>query len=85
MYVDPITGQTYDYAIPITCDNNPQNIIELDSNSNDQDLYILRPEPKKENHYLCSHYLKLKLQYDPIHLQPKMLAQIVMQNLTRTE
>ena len=25
MYVDPITRQTYDYATPITCDNNPRN------------------------------------------------------------
>ena len=24
MYVDPITRQTYDYATPITCDNNPK-------------------------------------------------------------
>ena len=30
MYVDPFTRQTYDYATPITCDNNPRNIIELD-------------------------------------------------------
>ena len=25
MYVDPITKQTYDYAAPITCDNNNNN------------------------------------------------------------
>ena len=31
MYVDPITRQNYDYATPIACDNNPRNIIELDS------------------------------------------------------
>ena len=36
MYVDPITRQTYDYATPITCDNNPRNIIELDPDSDDQ-------------------------------------------------
>ena len=47
MYVDPITRQTYDYATPITCDNNPRNIIELDPDSDDQDFYILRPEPIK--------------------------------------
>ena len=48
MYVDPITRQTYDYATPITCDNNPKkNIIELDSDSDDQDFYILSPEPIK--------------------------------------
>ena len=45
MYVDPITRQTYDYATPITCDTNPNNIIELDSD--DQDFYILGPEPIK--------------------------------------
>ena len=47
MYVDPITRQTYDYATPITCDNNPRNIIELDPDSDDQDFYILGPEPNK--------------------------------------
>ena len=47
MYVDPITRQTYDYATLITCDNNPRNIIELDPDSNDQDFYILGPEPIK--------------------------------------
>ena len=47
MYVDPITRQTYDYATPITCDSNPNNIIELDPDSDDQDFYILGPEPIK--------------------------------------
>ena len=47
MYVDPITRQTYDYATPLTCDNNPRNIIELDPDSDDQDFYILGPEPIK--------------------------------------
>ena len=47
MYVDPITRQTYDYATPITCDNYPRNIIELDPDSDDQDFYILGPEPIK--------------------------------------
>ena len=47
MYVDPITRQTYDYATPITCDNNPNNIIELDPDSDDQDFYFLSPEPIK--------------------------------------
>ena len=49
MYVDPITRQTYDNATPITCDNNPRNIIELDPDSDDQDFYILGPEPIKRN------------------------------------
>ena len=45
MYVDPITRQTFDYATPITCDNNP--LIELDPDSDDQDFYILGPGPNK--------------------------------------
>ena len=52
MYVDPITRQTYDYATPITCDNNPRNKIELDPDSNEQDFYILGPEPTKRKHPL---------------------------------
>ena len=36
MYVDPITRQAFDYAIPITRDNSPRNIIELDPDSDDQ-------------------------------------------------
>ena len=47
MYVDLITRQSYDYATPIACDNNPRNIIELDPDSDDQDFCILRPEPIK--------------------------------------
>ena len=47
MYVDPITRQTYNYATPKTCDNNPRNFIELDPDSDDQYFYILGPEPFK--------------------------------------
>ena len=47
MYVDPMTRQTYDYATPITCDNNPRNTFELDRDSDDQDFYIRGPEPIK--------------------------------------
>ena len=47
MYVDPITRQTYDYATPITRDNNPNNSIELDPDFDDQNFYILSPEPNK--------------------------------------
>ena len=47
MYVDPITRPTYDYATPITCDNNARNITELDPDSDDQDFYIFGPEPIK--------------------------------------
>ena len=48
----PITRQTYDYATPITCDNNPNNIIELDPDSDDQYFYTLGPEPIKRKHPL---------------------------------
>ena len=47
MYLDPIIRQTYDYAIPLPCDNNPPNIIGLDPNTGDQTFYILRPEPNE--------------------------------------
>ena len=47
MFVVPITRQTYDYATPIACDNNPRNIIDLYPVSDDQDFYNLEPEPIK--------------------------------------
>ena len=47
MYVDPITRQTYNYATPFACDYNPRNILELDPDFDDQDFYILGPEPIK--------------------------------------
>ena len=47
MYVDPITRQTFDYATPIACDNNPRNNIELDPDSDDQEFNIRGPEPIK--------------------------------------
>ena len=51
MYVDPITRQTYGFATPIACDNNRRNINELDPDSDDQDFYVLGPEPIKRNHH----------------------------------
>ena len=48
MYVDPITRQTYEYATPIACDNNPRNFIELDLDTDDQEFYILGPEPVEQ-------------------------------------
>ena len=45
MYVDPITRQTFSYATPIECENNPQNIIELDPDTDDGDFYVLTPDP----------------------------------------
>ena len=38
MYVDPITRQTFNYATPIECGNNPQNIFELDPDADDGDF-----------------------------------------------
>ena len=52
MYVDPITRQTYDYATPIACDNNPKNIIELDTDSDDQNFFLfLDQNLLNENHH----------------------------------
>ena len=47
MYVDPITRQTFEYATPIPCESNPQNIITLDPDT-DQ-YYILTPKPIKND------------------------------------
>ena len=47
MYVDPITRQTFNYATPIECGNNPQNLIELDPDADDGDFYVLTPDPLK--------------------------------------
>ena len=47
MYVDPITRQTFNYATPIECGNNPQNIIVLDPDADDGDFYVLTPDPLK--------------------------------------
>ena len=48
MYVDPLTRQTFNYATPIKCGNNPQNIIELDPDTDDGDFYVLTPDPLKK-------------------------------------
>ena len=47
MLVDPITRQTFKYATPIECGNNPQNIIELDPDTDDGDFYVLTLNPLK--------------------------------------
>ena len=65
MYVDPITRQTCDYATPITCDNNPRNIIELDPDSDNQDFYILGPEPIKRKPPLMFTPSKIKTTIRP--------------------
>ena len=45
MFVDPIKRQTFNYATPIKYGNNPQNIIELDPDTDDGDFYVLTPDP----------------------------------------
>ena len=55
--------------------------MELERNSDDQDIYILRSDPIKNNQHLC--LLKLKQPKDPILLQPNLLVFIQMQNLNR--
>ena len=47
MYVDPITRQIFNYATPIECGNNPQNIIHLDPDTDDGDFFVLTPDPLK--------------------------------------
>ena len=47
MYVDPITRQTFNYATPIECGNNPQNIIELDPDTDYGGFYVLTSDPLK--------------------------------------
>ena len=56
----------YDYATPITCDNNPRNIIELDPDSDDQDFYILGPEPNKRKPPLMFTPSQIKTTIRPI-------------------
>ena len=74
MYVNPITRQTYDYATPISCDNNPRNIIELEPDSDDQHFYILGPEPIKRKPPLMFTPSQIKTKIRPTLLQPKMLV-----------
>ena len=47
MYVDPTTRHTFNYATPIECANNPQDIIELDPDTDDGEFYVLTPDPLK--------------------------------------
>ena len=47
MYVDPITRQTFNVP-PIKCGNNPQNIIELDPDTDDGDFYVLTSDQLKK-------------------------------------
>ena len=50
MYVDSITRQTFDYATPIECENNPQKPPvsgEIDPDTDGGDSYVLTPDTLK--------------------------------------
>ena len=47
LYVDLITRQTFNYPTPIECGNIPQNIAELDPDTDDGDFYVLTTDPLK--------------------------------------
>ena len=36
MFIDPIAKQTFNYATTICCDNNPQNVLTLDPDTDEQ-------------------------------------------------
>ena len=82
MYVDPITRQSYDYATPIACDDNPWNIFEQDPDSDDQDFYVLGSEPFKRKPPLMFTPSQ-KLQYVLTLSQLKMMTYTVMLNLIK--
>ena len=48
LYVDSIKRQTFNYATPIECGKNPQNIFELDPDTGDGDFFVLTPDPLKK-------------------------------------
>ena len=43
MLIGPIARQTFNYATPVSCDTNPQNVIAIDLDT-DED-YVLTPKP----------------------------------------
>ena len=43
MYIDARTRQTFDYASPVSCENNPQIVIVTDFDTNEQS--VLTPNP----------------------------------------
>ena len=73
--VDPITRQIFDYATPIPCENNPQNIIAYDPDT-DQ-YYILTPKPNKRDPPLLLEPRKFKQLLTLTLLHLKMLAYIL--------
>ena len=62
MYVDPITRQTFNYATPIKCRNNPQNPFELDPDTDDGDFCVLTSNPLKKEAPINKKAPKLKQQ-----------------------
>ena len=83
MYVDPIARQTYDYATPIACDNNPKNNFVLDPDSDDKDFYIFGPErvQRKPPSMFTPSQIQNYSNPELILSQLKMLAYTLMLNL----
>ena len=45
----PISRQTFEYATQIPCENTPQNMFALDSDTDDTQYYVLTPIPIKQD------------------------------------
>ena len=43
MYIDPKTIRTFNYATPISCYNNPQNVMPFDPDNDEH--FVLTPKP----------------------------------------
>ena len=63
MYIDHITRQTFNYAIPISCDNNPEKAEALDPDIDEHYVLTIKPmfwvattvpEPKRVQSAMCS-------------------------------
>ena len=70
MYVEPITRQTFIYANQVPCENNPQNVIalELDTDQN----YVLAPQTLKKDPSLLYEPTQIQTAISPTTLLPKM-------------
>ena len=80
MYVDPITRQTFNYATPNECGNNPQKITELDPDSDDEEFHVLTPEPLKREAPQMFEPTQIKTTITHNTLPPKTRVYIQMQN-----
>ena len=64
MYIDPISRPTFNFATPISCDNNPNNVIALD--------------PDTDEHYVPTH--KPVLRATPMLFKPKHFQHAISPN-----